>query len=167
VARVGQGTEHAPRLERTALVVDDDVFMVSALAELLEEDGYDVQTATNGFSGLRHATELRPSVILLDLALPERSGMDLLADLRAESVTRDLAIVVVTAYPGELTDTLRAAADGLVSKPFDIDELRATIQRAVQRAAARRAEVARVAPVPHREAPLRGRRPAARRRSRR
>src|SRR5436309_1616949 len=41
--------DHAQRLERTALIVDDDVFMVSALAELLEEDGFDVHTAPHGF----------------------------------------------------------------------------------------------------------------------
>ncbi|MBV9577006.1 MAG: response regulator, partial [Chloroflexi bacterium] len=63
--------EHATRVERTALVVDDDAFVVSALAELLEDDGFDVQTATNGFSAMRHATAARPTVILLDVVLPE------------------------------------------------------------------------------------------------
>ena len=103
--------EHAPRLERTALVVDDDVFIVSALAELLEDDGFDVQTATNGFSALRRAIESRPSVVVLDLALPERSGQELLADLRAEPTTRDLAIVLVTAN-ADRSDRGRARRGG-------------------------------------------------------
>ena len=41
----------APRVERSALVIDDDAFIVAALAEVLTEDGYDVHTASNGFSG--------------------------------------------------------------------------------------------------------------------
>src|SRR5438309_7726180 len=66
--------EHASRLERTGLVVDDDAFVVSALAELLEEDGYDVYTASNGFSAMRQVLEVRASVMLVDLALPDRFG---------------------------------------------------------------------------------------------
>jgi CheY-like chemotaxis protein len=158
--------EHVPRLERTALVVDDDVFVVSALAELLDDDGFDVQTATNGFSALRHALANRPAVILLDVALPERSGTEILKDLRSDPATRDLAIVLVTAFAEGLSEAERAAADGVVAKPFDARELLDTIQRALQRAASRRAEVAPVAAVSHREADLRARRAAAARRTR-
>ena len=52
--------EHVWLSERTALVVDDDAFILSALAEVLSEDGYDVHIASNGFSALRQAMELRP-----------------------------------------------------------------------------------------------------------
>jgi CheY-like chemotaxis protein len=137
--------DHAPRRERTALVVDDDVFVVSALAELLEEDGFDVHTATNGFSALRQLAEVRPSVVLLDLLLPERSGVELLHDLRTDPATRDLAIVAVTGHPDALNEAQLAETDGLVTKPFDADDLLATVNRAVQKASARRAEVAPVA----------------------
>src|SRR3954469_12595305 len=106
--------EHAPRVERTALVIDDDKFVVSALAELLEDDGFDVHTATNGFSALRQALELRPSLILLDLALPERTGDELLDDLRADQLTRDLAIVVVTGYAERLSEKQIAETDGVI-----------------------------------------------------
>jgi CheY-like chemotaxis protein len=147
--------------ERTALVVDDDMFMVSALAELLEEDGYDVHTATNGFSALRRAVEQRPSVILLDVALPERSGKELLEDLRADPATRDLAVVFVTGYAEQLTESERAEADGVIGKPFDVSELLTTVQRALQRAAARRAEVAPVAATSHRPAGVRSTRRSA------
>lgn len=137
--------DHGLRLDRTALVVDDDPFVVSALAELLEEEGFDVHTATNGFSALRRAAELRPAVILLDLALPERSGGQLLADLRSDAATRDLAIVVVTGHADGLTEQQVADTDGLISKPFDAAELLQTVLHALQRASSRRAEVARVA----------------------
>jgi CheY-like chemotaxis protein len=158
--------DHAPRLERTALVVDDDMFVVSALAELLEDDGFDVLTATNGFSAMRRAFEAHPSVILLDVALPERSGTELLADLRAEASTRDLAIVLVTGFADQLTQAEASQADGVVAKPFDADELLATVDDAIQRAAGRRAEVAPVAALSHRDASLRIRRAGSVRRTR-
>jgi CheY-like chemotaxis protein len=147
--------EHSPRPERTALVVDDDTFIVSALAELLDDDGFDVHTATNGFSALRRATELRPSVILLDLALPERSGKELLEDLRADPATRDIAIVVVTGHADGLSERHLAEADGVVEKPWDASELLEMIQHAMQRAACRRSEVAPVASAGHRQAATR------------
>lgn len=149
--------DRVPRLERVALVVDDDMFVLSALAELLAEEGYDVHTASNGFSAVRLAVECRPLVVLLDLALPERSGAEVLAELRAEAVTRDVAIVVVTGNPQLLTEAQLAQTDGLVTKPFDVAELMSTVQSAVRRALVRRAEVAPVAPTSRGAAPVRDR----------
>jgi CheY-like chemotaxis protein len=161
--------DHAQRLDRTVLVVDDDVFLASAIAELLVEDGYDVHTATNGFSAWRRVSELRPAVLLLDLALPERSGQDVLHDLRSDPATRDMAIVVVTGFPEALSETQLAETDGLVAKPFDERDLRLTVQHAIQLAATRRAEVAPIAAVPHpaRCGRVRGRPGARRTRGRR
>src|SRR5712691_11263633 len=96
--------DRVPHLDRIALVVDDDIFVLSALAELLSEEGYDVHTASNGFSAVRLALECRPAVILLDLVLPERSGTEVLAALRGDPATRDVAIVVVTGNPQLLTE---------------------------------------------------------------
>jgi CheY-like chemotaxis protein len=142
----------AGRGERTAIVVDDDVFVLSALAELLSEDGYDVHTASNGFSALRQVSELHPTVVVLDLVLPERSGAEVLAELRGDPAMRDVAVVVVTGHPEQVTETLTGQADGVISKPFDVYELMSTVHRAVQRALARRSEVAPVANI-HRTAP--------------
>src|ERR1700738_3390283 len=105
--------DRVPRLERIALVVDDDIFVVSALAELLSEDGYDVHTASNGFSAVRLAMECRPLVVVLDLNLPERSGTEVLAELRSDPSTRDVAIVVVTGNPQQLTAAQLAETDGV------------------------------------------------------
>src|ERR1700716_710007 len=129
--------EHVTRSDRIALVVDDDVFVLSAMAELLYEDGFDVHTSSNGFSALRQAAEYRPAVILLDVVLPERSGADVLAELRADPATHDVAIVLVTGNPQLVTEAQIAQSDGLVVKPFDVDELLTTVHRAVQRAASR------------------------------
>jgi CheY-like chemotaxis protein len=158
--------EHVTRSDRIALVVDDDVFVLSAMAELLSEEGYDVHTASNGFSALRQAAEYTPAVVLLDLVLPERSGGDVLAELRANPATRDVAIVLVTGNPQLLSEAQLAEADGVVVKPYDLEDLLQTVHRAVQRASVRRAEKVPVAATSHREAVPRQRRPASARRTR-
>ncbi len=154
--------DHRTRSERIALVVDDDAFVLSSMAEVLSDEGYDVHTSSNGFSALRQATEYRPVVIVLDVMLPERSGAEVLADLRSDPATRDIAVVLVTGNPGVLTQAHIAAADGVVTKPFDVNDLVQTVQLAVQRASTRRAEVVPVSVTAHREpATARQRRAAA------
>jgi CheY-like chemotaxis protein len=130
----------------TALVVDDDVCVRQLLSELLAEEGFAVSQASNGFSGLRLATEQRPQVILLDLMLPEVSGLDVLHALRENQVTRDSAIVIVSANADALSEQQIADVDAVVRKPFDIACLLSTLRNAVVRAAHRAAEVPRVAP---------------------
>jgi len=158
--------DHASRSDRIALVVDDDVFILSAMAELLSEEGYDVHTSSNGFSALRQVTEHKPVVILLDLLLPERSGVDVLAELRGNPATRDVAVVLVTGNPQFLTEAQIADADGLVVKPFDVDDLVQTVHRAVQRSLNRHAEMVPVAATYHREPAPRQLHPASVRRTR-
>jgi two-component system KDP operon response regulator KdpE len=147
-------------------VVDDDVFMVAALAEVLTEDGYDVHTASNGFSAARQAAEYRPTVVLLDLMLPERSGSEVLDELRGDPATRDIAIVVVTGHAEQVSEGVIEQADGVIGKPFDVQDLLTTVHKAVQRALTRHAEVAPVVASAHREPPARSRRATGVRHSR-
>jgi CheY-like chemotaxis protein len=150
--------ERAPRNDRTALVVEDDTFTLSALAEILEDDGYDVHTASNGFSALRQVAATQPAVILLDIVLPERSGLEVLEELRADPVHRDMAIVLISGRLESMSPAELAEADGVLGKPFDIDDLLMVVRRALQRASARRDEVARVGQVARRDAAARLRR---------
>ena len=151
----------------SALIVDDDMFVRSMLAELLHEEGFDVATASNGFNGLRMAAEQRPHVVLLDLMLPELSGAEVLRELRANQHTRNAAVLVVTGNPDALSDRQMADVDALVRKPFDISTLLSTLYRAVQKASTRAAEVQPVAPTVPNHDPRRIRRTATARRTRR
>ena len=98
--------------------------------------------------------------------MPERSGGDILSELRADASIRDIAIVVVTGNAQLLTDVQVAEADGVVDKPFDVPELLDTVHQAVLRAASRRAEVAPIVSVSRREPPVRIRRASGVRRTR-
>jgi DNA-binding response OmpR family regulator len=146
------------RAHMTALVVDDDVCVRAILVEVLVEEGFEVSQASNGFSGLRQAAEARPQLILLDLTLPEVSGLEVLRELREKQGMRETAIVIVTANPDQLSEAQLAEIDAVVRKPFDVLELVATVNQAVQRAAHRAAEVQRVlaaVPAIHERRPVR------------
>jgi CheY-like chemotaxis protein len=122
--------DHGARASgRTVLVVDDDPAIRGLLADLLADAGYAVLQAPNGAEALRLAGE-RPGAILLDLALPGLSGADVLRRLKADPATRDVPVIVASAYPWALSpDQARRAAE-VVWKPFDLPRLLASVAHA-------------------------------------
>ena len=118
----------------TVLVVDDEAQIRGLLVAILRPRGYLVRTAASAEEAQERLKTLRPDVILLDLHLPGKSGQDVLAQLRADPVTRLLPIIMIT---GEASgeDRLRAIAGGVtdfVAKPFATEELLARIRSLVQ-----------------------------------
>lgn len=102
-------------------LVEDNVDTRSAVVTFLELKGLEVVTATNGAEAIgRLEAGLRPSVMLVDLMLPEVTGWDLLQHLREQAELREIPTVVITAFPRE---TLRVVADVVLHKPFDYDRL--------------------------------------------
>jgi CheY-like chemotaxis protein len=114
----------------TVLVVEDDRWIRSLLTDLLPAEGYVVEEATNGAAGVRLARAHRPDVVLLDLAMPEMSGAEVLRELKSDSTTADIPIIVVSAYAGNLQGTEARTADSVIQKPFDLGDLLARIERA-------------------------------------
>jgi len=116
------------------LVVDDEPGLVHALAVNLRARGWDVATAPDGGTALELAASWHPEVVLLDLGLPDISGLDVIAGIRGWS---RVPIVVLSArQDGEdKVDALDAGADDYVTKPFAMNELLARLRAAVRRAA--------------------------------
>jgi two-component system response regulator RegX3 len=114
------------------LIVEDEVAISDALKYALELEGFRVDTAANGRSGLEAARRLRPSVVVLDVMLPEMSGLDVCRQLRAES---DVPIIMLTARGAEADKVvgLELGADDYVTKPFSVRELVARIRAQVRR----------------------------------
>src|SRR5258706_664438 len=77
------------RPQKTVLVVEDDPWIRSLMADLLAGEGYSVVQASDGKAGLDMAEERDPDVILLDLAMPQKSGPDVLHELNSREPTRD------------------------------------------------------------------------------
>lgn len=114
------------------LVVEDDRKIASVIKMYLERDGYEVYRAESGTEALRLARAHRPSLIVLDLLLPELNGMEVCRILRHES---DVHIIMLTARSTE-TDKLAGldiGADDYMTKPFSPRELAARVRAAMRR----------------------------------
>ncbi len=115
------------------LLIDDDTGFARALSIGLRAHGYEVVVAHDGREGIVAATREHPEIILLDLGLPEYTGMELLEAVRVWS---EVPVIVLSARHQSATKVaaLDAGADDYVTKPFGIDELLARIRAALRRA---------------------------------
>jgi len=121
----------------SVLIIDDEAEIRESLQTLLEIEGYEVETAINGEDGLSRLGERPFDLVLLDLALPGRSGLDILPEIRA--VDPQISVIMITAY-GNVEDAVRAMQSGatnFLQKPWDNEKLLADVRAAVGR---RRAE---------------------------
>lgn len=120
-------------MKPVALIIDDEVQIRRLLRVILEADGYTVHEAENGQVGLVEAASHRPTVILLDLGLPDLDGLEALRRLREWSETPVLVLSVRDDEEGKVA-ALDAGAEDYVTKPFSSAELLARL-RAAQRKA--------------------------------
>jgi two-component system, OmpR family, response regulator RegX3 len=117
---------------KTVLVVEDEPTLRETLAEALESEGYRAVQAGDGKSGLALFRSEHPDLVLLDLMLPELSGLEVTRQVRAES---SVPIVMLTARDAEVDKVvgLELGADDYVTKPFSLRELSARIRAVLRR----------------------------------
>ena len=115
------------------LIVDDEANARSALAELLREEGYSVETAADGFKALPKLDEFAPDVVVTDLKMPGLDGLGLMHKALAQDADR--AVIIMTAYGAIETAVaaMRAGAADYLSKPINFDELMLVVERALER----------------------------------
>ncbi len=119
-------------MARTILVVDDEPTLRETLAEALEQEGLRVITAADGKEALEQFRAGSPDLVLLDLMLPQLSGIEVCRILRHES---SVPIIMLTARDGEIDKVvgLELGADDYVTKPFSLRELMARIRAQLRR----------------------------------
>lgn len=83
------------------LIVEDDTTLALMYRDRLEMAGFDVAVATNGETGIAKAIERLPDLILLDLMLPQKGGMNVLQVLKTQPITKNIPVIVLTALPDE------------------------------------------------------------------
>jgi two-component system, OmpR family, phosphate regulon response regulator PhoB len=107
------------------LVIEDDRSLAEVLSYNLKQGGYEVLVATDGQDGLLQAQIKSPDIVILDLMLPIIDGLDVCRRLRADSSTKDLLIVMVTAKAEESDELIgfSLGADDYVTKPFSVKVL--------------------------------------------
>src|SRR5215467_4252451 len=121
----------------SVLIVDDEAEIRESLETLLQLEGYDAEIAASGEEGLAKLGDHPFDLVLLDLALPDRNGIDLLPEIRA--LDPQISVIMITAY-GTVENAVRAMQSGaanFLQKPWDNEKLLADVRAAVAR---RRAE---------------------------
>ena len=112
-------------LSPRVLVADDDPDVLRVLVHNLEAEGFRVTTCDNGDDAHDIARTTAPDLIILDVMMPRRDGLDVLTSLKANPLTRDIPVVVLSAKSNDedVWHGWRAGADYYVTKPFELDEL--------------------------------------------
>jgi DNA-binding NtrC family response regulator len=121
------------------LFVDDDESILNALGRYYEKLGHEVYRAESGKEGIAVHERVRPDVTILDVFMPEMSGMEVLEVLRK----RDATVIMLTGQ-GEIEIAVQAmqlGAENFLTKPVDMDHLTATIEKAAEKAVLRRENV--------------------------
>ena len=115
------------------LVVDDEIAIRESLDALLKLEGYTARMAADGEEGLRIIDQESFDLVLLDLALPGQSGLELLPQIKERH--SDLPVIMITAYGSvdNVVESIRAGAENFIQKPWDNEKLLADIRSAVAR----------------------------------
>src|SRR5215213_10844267 len=119
----------------TVLVIDDEKDLLELVRYNLEKEHLDVITANDGQSGLEIGLKHKPDLVLLDLMMPGMSGLEVCKQLRADTRTSRVPIIMLTAKAGE-TDKivgLEMGADDYITKPFSVRELLARVRAVLRR----------------------------------
>jgi len=132
-AVISRRTTHDASASTTGLVliIDDEAEIRESLQTLLELEGYEVETASTGNEGLARAGDRPFDLVLLDLALPDKNGLNVLAELHERD--SQLPVIVITAY-GTVDNAVKATQAGaanFIQKPWDNDKLLADVRAAI------------------------------------
>ncbi|CCQ75226.1 response regulator [Magnetospira sp. QH-2] len=109
----------------TVLIVDDEEVIRLLISDILSDEGFKVHTANDGKQGLEAAQTLRPDLILLDMAMPQMTGFEVVRRLKRDEATRRIPILAVTAADtqADLDELYESGCDRHLSKPIRPDML--------------------------------------------
>jgi DNA-binding response OmpR family regulator len=108
----------------SVLIVDDEIDIREAVAELLSEEGYEVIDAGDGAEALRKARQFHPSVVLLDLMMPGMNGWEFCAQRKGDPELERIPVIVLSA----LGRVQGIDAAGYLQKPFELDDLLSAVK---------------------------------------
>ncbi|MEX1181786.1 MAG: response regulator transcription factor [Gemmatimonadota bacterium] len=122
------------------LVIDDDPLIIEFVRRGLAEDGYTVDSATTASEGLLYARMSSYDAVILDVGLPDSSGLTVAHGMRSEGDTTPILMLTARTGTDNLVQGLDAGADDYLTKPFDLRELRARLRAVTRRGGATRTE---------------------------
>ena len=125
-----QASEPSPPETKRILIVEDNELNMKLLHDVLEAHGYHIITCRQGRSAHPLAREHRPRLILMDIQLPDISGLEAARRLKEDEATRDIPIIAVTAFAmaGDERRTLESGCDAYIAKPIRLREFLQTVE---------------------------------------
>ena len=122
--------------KKRILVVDDEPDFCSIVQGQLEKEGFEVELAYNGVEGMKKVRENPPDAIVLDVMMPEKDGYEMCKELKADSNTCDIPVLLLTAVASHVTSTRYSHADGMsteaddyIAKPASAEEISQSIRQ--------------------------------------
>ena len=108
-------------MSATVLIVEDDPVILRLLEVNFEMEGFAVLTATDGEQGIEQARSATPDLVISDIMMPRKSGLELVDALRADGTTKNIPIILLSAkaQANDVRAGLEAGADDYVTKPFE------------------------------------------------
>jgi two-component system cell cycle response regulator DivK len=133
---LGDPPAHSPK---KVLIVEDNELNLKLLNDILEYHGYTILTTRTGGPALEIARRHRPDLILMDIQLPDITGMEAAQQLKADEQTRAIPIVAVTAFAmsGDRAMILASGCDDYVAKPFNVVAFLELVERYTNRGSGR------------------------------
>ncbi len=118
----------------TILVVDDEPYMIRLLQHHIQRAGYRMVKATNGREALERIREDKPSLVLMDVMMPELNGLEVLAELRKREETKLLPVIIMTANAQRFTreEAEAAGVSAFLTKPFSPTQLMTEVRRQLE-----------------------------------
>ena len=117
-------------MAKRVLVIDDDLNTVKYLSVVLDEHGFEPDSACDGEEGLDKIKQTKPDLIVLDVMMPKRSGFTLFKLLKKDDQLKDIPVLMLTGVSGILEEEMASAADETSERPYDT--LRESLKKAIQ-----------------------------------
>src|SRR5215469_3488502 len=130
-AEATQTSERRYKVKRKrVLVVEDDRLSLTVLRQLLTAQGYEILQSSEGWDGINRARNEQPDLIVMDIKLPDISGLDATLLLKTDDQTKNIPIIAVTAFvtPEDEADAVKRGCDAYVPKPVNIGNLLRTVE---------------------------------------
>lgn len=134
-------------MERSILLVEDEPGLRMTLSDRIRDEGYDVETAADGVRGFEAAANSTFDLIVLDVMLPRKNGLDVCRDLRQRGVNTPILMLTARTQTFDKVVGLKIGADDYLTKPFEMPELLARIEALLRRPSLRDTAVFQFGPV--------------------
>jgi two-component system, OmpR family, alkaline phosphatase synthesis response regulator PhoP len=134
-------------MERSVLLVEDEAGLRMTLSDRIRDEGYDVETAANGVEGFEKASRNCFDLIILDVMLPRRNGLDVCRDLRQGGTKTPILMLTARSQTFDKVVGLKIGADDYLAKPFEMAELLARVEALLRRPVLRDTAVYQFGPI--------------------